>query len=123
MKATAPVLIVEDDRDVRDSLIEVLEDEGVYVASASNGAEAIGFLREAIILPRLILLDLMMPVMDGRQFRVAQLKDPKWAVVPVVVMTATGDFKEESKRLNVSGAIRKPLDLLQLFDVVGRYRA
>ncbi len=119
MKATAPVLIVEDDRDVRDSLIEVLEDEGVCVAPASNGAEAIGNLKEALILPRLILLDLMMPVMDGRPFRVAQLKEPRWAVV----MTATGDFKEESKRLNVSVAIRKPLDLAQLFAVVGRYRA
>ena len=121
MKLLSPVLIVEDDRDVREALVEVLEDEGVLVAAAGNGVEALGYLRDAEILPRLILLDLMMPVMDGRQFRVAQLKDPKWAAVPVVVMTATGDFKEESRRMNVSGAIRKPLDLAQLFDVVSKY--
>jgi CheY-like chemotaxis protein len=116
------VLIVEDDRDVRESLVEVLEEEGIRVASASNGVEAIGYLREAIVMPKLILLDLMMPVMDGRQFRWEQLKVPRWRAVPVVVMTATGDFKQEGKMLRVAGTLRKPLHLTELFELIERYQ-
>jgi CheY-like chemotaxis protein len=117
------VLIVEDDRDVREALVEVLEEEGFGVAAASNGVEALGYLREAIVLPRLILLDLMMPVMDGRQFRCEQLKVPQWRSVPVFVMTATGNFKDEEKVMCVAGAIRKPLHLIELFALVDRYQS
>ena len=118
----ASVLIVDDDRDVRETLVEVLEEQGLIVASASNGAEALDYLREAIDLPNLILLDLMMPVMDGRQFRGEQLKVERLRSVPVWVMTAAGAFYSQDGLSAIAGSIRKPVHLVELLDLVGRYQ-
>ena len=118
----ASVLIVEDDRDVREALVEVLEEQGLIVASASNGAEALRYLGQAIDLPRLILLDLMMPVMDGRQFRGEQLKVDRLRAVPVWVMTAAGPFHSQDELLAIAGSIRKPVHLVELLELVGRYQ-
>lgn len=80
------VLIIEDDRDIRDALFEVLEAEGYDVRAAANGAE--GLCEAHAHHPDLILLDLMMPVMNGWQFRAAQKLDDSLRDVPVVVMSA-----------------------------------
>ena len=86
---SAPVLLVEDDAAIAGSLGEALREEGLEVATAQNGREALQVLRGGLR-PSVILLDLMMPVMDGWDFRHEQLRDPALRDIPVVVVTATG---------------------------------
>src|SRR5262245_22499124 len=94
------ILIVDDDSDLRETIREVLDDEGYETAAAGNGAEALAWLREAP-LPALILLDLMMPLMDGWRFREEQLKDDRIAAIPVIVMTAGRKVLETTALQNV----------------------
>src|SRR5205823_13422880 len=84
------VLIVDDDPALRESLSEVLEDAEYSPLVAANGQEALAFLRQGYK-PCVILLDLMMPIMDGWQFRAAQLADPDLGPIPVVVLSAVND--------------------------------
>jgi CheY-like chemotaxis protein len=83
------VLVVEDDHAIRESLTELLEDEGYQVAKATNGQEALEVLAR-VGPPCVILLDLMMPVMDGYEFMGRKTADPVLASIPVVVITAAG---------------------------------
>jgi CheY-like chemotaxis protein len=83
------ILIVEDEPPIRDVLAEILEDEGYRVSTVSNGMEALTYLRQQADRPRLILLDLGMPVMTGWEFREEQLRDATLKDIPVVVMSAT----------------------------------
>lgn len=83
------VLVVEDDRDAREALAELLQAEGFEVVTAPNGLAALQALR-AGLRPSVIVLDVMMPVMDGWDFRAQQARDPALAGIPVVVMTAAG---------------------------------
>src|SRR5437762_11749160 len=87
------VLAVEDDFDLRDALVPILEYEGHRVVSAANGQEALERL-QTMPPPSLILLDLMMPVMDGEEFRARQLRDPTLASIPVVVVSAHARSEE-----------------------------
>lgn len=113
------VLVVEDDFDIRGVIRIALEAEGYTVATAENGREALDYLK-AVGLPRLILLDLMMPVMDGWEFRAAQQADPAWASVPVVVISADGRVSEKAQALGAAGGLTKPIDLDALLDTVRR---
>lgn len=90
------ILIVEDDLDIREALAEALGFEGYDVFLAENGQEALDVLR-AGPLPHVILLDLLMPVMNGWQFRQEQLADPALAGVPVIVVSASapGDARPD----------------------------
>ena len=87
--AVHPILIVDDDDDVRQTLTELLEDEGYKAVGAGNGVEALQQLQRSP-LPCVILLDLTMPVMDGLQFREEQIRDGRLSAIPVVVITAGG---------------------------------
>lgn len=107
------VLIVDDDADIRSVLSEFLEFEEYAVATAANGSEALAFLR-AQPHTGVVLLDLMMPVMDGFQFREAQKRDPSIASIPVVVMTASGSLGPES--IDALDVLAKPLELDRLLD-------
>ena len=123
MASDAPcggVLIVDDDPDIRDSLREVLEDEGYEVATVANGREALDHLKASNPRPCVILLDLMMPVMDGWQFRKEQKQDPEIAGIPLVVITATGN---RPVLIDAAELVMKPLDLNRLFEAIGRYCA
>ena len=82
------VLLVEDDIDVREAVADTLDEAGYRVSPARNGQEALDMLRSGAVQPRVILLDLMMPVMDGWQFREEQLRDPALASIPVVALSA-----------------------------------
>ena len=88
-RGQATVLVVDDSDAIRDSLGDLLEDHGYAVTSAENGQLALERLR-AGLRPRAILLDLMMPVMDGWEFRRAQVGDPDLKGIPVIVITAFG---------------------------------
>jgi CheY-like chemotaxis protein len=112
------ILLVEDDPDVRDALEEVLEDEGYVVAVAENGLEAVKLLL-AHEPPALILLDLMMPVMDGYEFRRHQLADPRLATIPVIGISA-GMMDDRIEAMQLAASIKKPLDLKALLEEIRR---
>jgi CheY-like chemotaxis protein len=116
------VLLVEDDREIRDSLREILLCEGISVSTAANGEEALFHLARNPA-PSLILLDLMMPVMSGAEFRAAQLLDPVLASVPVMLLSAGGELSQRADQLGASGFFSKPIDLPLLIATVQRYVA
>jgi CheY-like chemotaxis protein len=111
------VLIVEDDEDVRHNLALLLELKGHSVQTASHGREALARLRDAG-LPCLILLDLMMPVMTGEEFRRRQLADPHFRDVPVICMTAAHDGRDRAARLQADAYFQKPVDFDRLLGAV-----
>src|SRR5438477_12765745 len=86
---SAPVLIVEDDRDLRNAMAELLQGEGYEFTLAENGREALEALRERR--PSLLLIDLLMPVMDGVELIRRLRSDAAWRDLPIVVMTAADD--------------------------------
>jgi CheY-like chemotaxis protein len=116
------ILLVEDDLDVREALAETLREEGYDVDCANDGVEALDYLRGGGR-PGLILLDLMMPRMSGSEFRLAQKKDPLLVRYPVVLLSADGRMREKAATLETAGAIRKPIDLDELLEVIERFRA
>jgi CheY-like chemotaxis protein len=114
------ILVVDDDRDIRDSLVELLEDHGYPATGAANGLEALEVLRTSPELPCLILLDLMMPMMDGREFRELQLRNPAWTQIPVIVISAYNDVEQQARALEAEH-LRKPLTLRPLIEAVQRH--
>jgi CheY-like chemotaxis protein len=113
------VMVVEDDFAIRETLRELLEEEGYRVTQAANGAEALARLRTGT--PKLILLDLMMPVMDGWEFRSAIQDDPRLAKIPVIVISADHGLESKVARMQVQGYLTKPFELDQLLQTVERY--
>ena len=122
-KKSTHILVVEDDRDIRESVVEVLEDEGHGVTAAADGREALDHLLGAGPRPDLILLDLMMPVMSGYQFREEQLKSPALASIPVLVITADVNARAKVESLNVAGFVQKPLKIQPLIDRINQLLA
>ena len=117
------VLVVEDDVDIRDALIGILRDEGYAADAAGNGVEALDHLRSNAPRPALILLDLMMPVMNGWQFRTAQKGDDALNAIPVVVISADAGVKQKAASIGAQGYLKKPIELDALLDVVAKYCA
>lgn len=115
------VLIVDDDADIRDAMMLVLGGSGYHVVTAANGADALRVLAESHRRPCVILLDLMMPVMDGQQFREAQLRDPALASIPVVVVSGDANVKKRAAELGVDGYLMKPIALERLLSELGRF--
>lgn len=114
------ILVVEDDTSIRELLVELLESEGYKVSSAINGLEGLKCLKTES-LPDLILIDLMMPVMDGYSFRTEQLKNPQWASIPTVVMSAEANAKEKMKNFNITAFLSKPVELDTILKTVSRF--
>ena len=115
------ILVVEDDDDIRESLVELLVDEGYPAVGARHGKDALERLRSDTPLPCLILLDLMMPVMDGVEFRAQQTSDPTLRDVPVVVITADARVADMASTLSAAGALRKPVSLAELLSFAERF--
>ena len=116
----SPILIVDDDPDLRESLAMVLEDAGYPVLAAANGRVAYDLL-EGGLRPGLILLDLMMPVMNGWQFREAQLGVPRFSHLPVVVLSASENLATRGEAFGGCATASKPVSLDHLRDVVETY--
>jgi CheY-like chemotaxis protein len=114
------ILVVDDDRAVLNALTELLENEGYKVATAIDGLDALDQLRGGLR-PCVIVLDLMMPVMDGWDFRYEQMKDQALSDIPVVVITATG-FSETSVKAQFGDIefVAKPPRIRSLLDAIRR---
>src|SRR4051794_39456225 len=114
-----PVLVVEDDADIRQAIAELLEDDGYECILAEHGLDALETLRRRQ--PSLVLTDLLMPVMNGVELIGRLRSDARWSHLPIVVMTAAGEkiIGVELESLNVL-VLKKPLDVADLAEVVGR---
>ena len=123
MPTTRKILLVDDDVDLRQSLADALEHAGYQVVQASNGAEAIESLRTGEP-PDVVLLDLLMPVMNGWQFCELKQRDPNTAHIPVVAMSAAVSKDPNSPYyINVDDFIAKPVDLDALLSKIDRLTA
>jgi CheY-like chemotaxis protein len=114
------ILLVEDDDAIRTDLSFILTSEGYSVVAKENGQKALEYLTGRELRPDLILLDVMMPVMDGWQFRQAQIQVPEFASIPLVVMTADGHAPQKAALMSAQGFVQKPIDLDHLLDVVAQ---
>jgi CheY-like chemotaxis protein len=117
------VLIVEDDADIRDAISEALEDHGYRGIAAENGEQALRALRANSDRPCVILLDVMMPVMDGWQFRAEQSRDAELGRIPVIVLTAHANADEVATRMGATGFLKKPVQLERLIAEVRKFCA
>lgn len=115
-----PVLVVEDDEDIRALVVEVLTSEGYAVYAAGHGADALAQLR-AGCKPCLILLDLTMPVMDGWTFCKEREKDPSFAEIPVVVVSALARTDPRNVGMRAVDHLVKPLNIDKLLATVEQY--
>jgi CheY-like chemotaxis protein len=111
------ILIIEDDEGIRNSLKLILEYGGYHVETAENGKDGIERLAN-IELPCLILLDLMMPVMDGWAFAAAMKKDMMLATIPIVLVTA---FANKAQSIGAARIVKKPVDMDTLLKFVSEY--
>jgi CheY-like chemotaxis protein len=115
------ILVAEDDDAVRETMCDILEGEGYRVATAASGAEALGILRSVSARPSVILLDLMMPGMDGWTFREAQMADSRLHAIPVIVMSGDANLDAKAVALRAAGHLKKPMGLAALLDGVAAY--
>ena len=113
------VLVVDDDPDICEVMQMVLESRGYRVVTSQSGVEALGMLRAGED-PCLILLDLMMPGMNGLEFRDEQRRDPALAAIPVVMISAGGDVTAKAASVGLEGLL-KPVDLDVLLATVERF--
>lgn len=116
----ARILVIDDDQDLLDAICEVLRDAGYRVSSAGNGFDALRVLA-AEPLPDLILIDLMMPIMDGYSFRHLQLADSRLAAIPTIALSA-GPFDGRIQQLRLAAWMAKPVSVAALIAVVERHR-
>jgi two-component system response regulator MprA len=116
----AGVLLIEDEADLREAFSGIIETEGFSVTRASDGVEAFELLATGLR-PCLIILDLMMPRMDGVEFRRRQRADPMLADIPVVVVSGVTDKIERVRQLGVVECLRKPPNLDRLVALVAEH--
>ena len=115
MRLDKLVLVVDDNRAVRDTTAALLELEGYAVTVAANGREALDFLNTAGV-PFAILLDLRMPILNGWEFHTQLRQTPSLAEVPIILISAEGDLPTIARELGVAGHFRKPFVIDQLID-------
>ena len=117
MSTRATILLAEDNSDTREAIAQVLAVEGYTVITAVHGKQALEQL-QAGLRPALILLDLMMPVMDGWEFRKAQLGEPALAAIPVVLISAHDEVARAGTALHAAGVVRKPVDIEEMLRTI-----
>jgi CheY-like chemotaxis protein len=114
------VLLVEDDHETREQLAFLIERRGCRVRTAADGAQALRALAHPP-LPSLVILDLMMPVMDGWQTRAALSANPTWAAIPVILLSGLEDVEDQVRALEAAGCLTKPIELEALDAVLDRW--
>lgn len=116
------ILIVEDDSDIRDAFAEILTDlNGYEVAVAENGRLALDLLKSTSRLPDLILLDVLMPVLDGFGFRNEQLQDERLKDIPIVVLSASHRITDLAEKMQAKAYLKKPINIEDLIDAVDQF--
>lgn len=115
------VLVVDDEPDAREVICDTLEDVGCKAVGAPDGAGARKALETTQGLPCVIVLDLMMPGMNGWEFRAWQRSEPRFAKVPVVVLSAIRDLDAEAAKLEVNDYLQKPVSFPALLEKVERH--
>lgn len=124
MRETRPqmtVMLVDDEDDARGPLAALLRESDYLVLEATNGAEALRLLRSNPTTCRLIVLDLMMPIMNGWDFRRHQRRTADLAAIPVVLMSAGAHLAIDSDDLDAAGFISKPVEMHDLLEIVRRH--
>ncbi len=121
MGCSQSILIVDDDEDIREALRDTLEDEGHPAVAVGDGPSALHWLKQGAAPPCLILLDWNMAPMNGAQVLEAIRADPALAALPVVLVTADVRIEEKSRAAGLNGALKKPVDLETLFQVIRRH--
>ena len=116
------VMVVDDDDDIRLAVAEICQQHGFTVTTASNGAEALELLRSGVR-PKLILLDLMMPVMDGETLWRICRDDPELSPIPILIVSANERSGAKLRRNGAAGFLQKPFDLDTLMETVVRLSA
>lgn len=111
------IMVIEDDEDIRNVMVDVLVEEGYLTQCAENGQEALDTLRK-LPKPCLVFLDLMMPIMNGREFLDEVMKDSYLAPVPVVIVSAIADTADVTGAV---GFLKKPIDLDMILDVASKF--
>jgi len=116
------ILVADDNDDIREAIVEALENEGYKVSSARNGREALEMLGHLPV-PTLVLLDLMMPVMSGWEFLDAQKRDARFASHQIVTISAVNPNQsiEDPTPLDMAGSIQKPFSLGKLWEKVAEF--
>ena len=122
MPAKCPLLVVDDDADIREAIRITLEDEGYDVVEASDGREALDWLQSNPA-PAVVLLDWNMAPMNGPQFMAEISKEPRLAGLPVVVLTADVTALQKTTPGQFAGWLRKPFRIEELFAVIRRWCA
>lgn len=112
------ILVVEDDRDIRDSLVEALESVGYSANSAFDGLDALEKLQQGPP-PDVILLDLMMPRMNGMEFHAELMRVADWSTIPVIVLSADAQGRSKARALGATGFLMKPVKLKVLLELIG----
>ncbi len=115
-----PILVVEDDAETREAMQSLLELHGYTVITAADGSEALARLRGGLK-PSLILLDLMMPGMDGFEFVNEKRQDPRFSPIPVVIYSGHHDAQANAARLGADGYFQKPVAIERLLEMVEKY--
>jgi CheY-like chemotaxis protein len=118
VKPGPQILVVDDDETIRESLIDLLEQSGYQAIGAVHGGEALEKLKSLPHPPCVIVLDLMMPVMDGASFRERQLQDPALSAIPVVLVSAYRDLSRHAQELRAAAHLPKPLKVADLLKVI-----
>ena len=114
-----PIMVIEDDDDIRELMKAMLEAEGYYSITASNGEEGLELLSQSETKPCMILLDMMMPIMDGWTFAEVAKKNVQYRNIPLLAVTAFSD--QMSLRENFQGVLKKPVRFDILLDIVRHY--
>jgi len=117
------ILVVEDDKAIRELLVFILEGERYLITVAENGQVALNQLYSISEMPDLILLDLMMPFKDGFQFCIEKENNEKLAQIPFIVLSFDGQINVQQMRSRVVGHVRKPFDVDDMLKTVSRHCA
>jgi len=120
MRRIHSVLLVEDDAELHEAMAAILDAEGYRVIGARDGQEAIDRLREGVR-PSVIILDLMLPRKDGRQFRAEQLADPRLAEIPVIAYSGDTRVADAARDLRVRHWFSKPVNFGAMLEAIATF--
>ena len=121
IKTERRILVVEDSPELQTLLKMALQEQGYRVFCSNNGKDALNYLKNSANPTDLILLDLMMPIMDGYEFRRQQLLDKKFSMIPVVVMTADENFSANDPAMRIKNYLKKPMELGNLTKIIDNH--